>query len=115
MDKINPYLVAAGFLVLLTLWLVWSSLTTFSPAYDTPRTDVTLALGDSHRTPVSADLVLKPYVAGREARVRNIFEPGEKIRNTIGETETIVAPPPPPPITLPEPPVMLGPGSVEVR
>jgi hypothetical protein len=115
LDKINPYLVVASLLVLVTLWLVWASMTTFSPAFATPRTDVTLALDSSYRQAVPADQVLQPYVEGRDKRPRNIFEPEEVTRETLHGLDTPVAPPPPPPITLPEPPVMLGFGAVEVQ
>ena len=76
LDKINPYLVVAAVLTLLTLWLVWASMTTFSPAFPTPRTDITLAFDASYRDSDQADLALQPYLEGRDKRPRNIFEPG---------------------------------------
>ena len=115
MDSINPYLVIAGILVLLALGLVWSPLTTFSPAFSTPRQDVTLALDERYRQPVAAELVLAPYIEGHERRPRNPFIPQEVTRETLSGLNSSVSLPPTPPITLPEPPVILGPGLVEIK
>ena len=115
MDSINPFLVVAAGIALLALVLVWSPLTTFSPSFSTPRTDVTLAIDQRYREPIPSGLVLNPYVAGHDVRPRNPYMPEQITRGSQSGLYTNVALPPPPPITLPEPPVMLGPGMVEVK